>query len=38
MKNLNKKKDNYINNVIFENIILNHYENYYYTLGDDDIY
>jgi hypothetical protein len=37
MKNLNKKKDNYINNII-ENIILNHYETYYYTLGDDDIY
>jgi len=43
MKNLNKKKDNYINNVIFENyiienIILNHYETYYYTLGNNDIY
>ena len=41
MKNLKRKKDNYINDVIYENyiienIILNHYEHYYYVLNDNE--
>lgn len=41
MKSLKRKKDNYINDVIYENyiienIILNYYEHYYYVLNDNE--